>query len=106
MSIKYYLKPNPIAANPNGYVARTAANETIDIEGVIKKIVKRGTTITETDLRAALSIFFEVVTDGVASGNTILSPLVNIRPGINGVFNGAADVFDHSRHLNKSYRLK
>ena len=102
MTIKFYLQPNQITPDPNDQSARVVANESIDIEGIISRVLKRGTLVTETDIRAVLTIFFDEVTDLVADGNTILLPLVNIRPGIKGVFTNAADNFDSTRHSKKA----
>lgn len=102
MTIKFYLQPNPITPDPNDQSARVVANQSIDMEGIISRVLKRGTLVTETDIRAVLTIFFDEVTDLVADGNTILLPLVNIRPGIKGVFTSASDSFDSARHSKKA----
>lgn len=65
-------------------------------------MVKRGTLVTETDAKAVLNIFFDVVSDEVADGNTVILPLVNIRPGITGVFSSITDSFDSGRHVKKA----
>lgn len=102
MTIKFYLQPNPITPDPNDQSARVVANESFDLEGIITRVLKRGTLVTETDVRAVLTIFFDEVTDIVANGNTVLLPLVNIRPGIKGVFTSATDNFDSTRHIKKA----
>ena len=102
MTIKFYLQPTPLTPAPNDQSARVVSDESIDIEGIIPRVLKRGTLVTETDVRAVLTIFFDEVTDLVADGNTVLLPLVNIRPGIKGVFTNAADSFDSSRHSKKA----
>jgi len=102
MTIKFYLQPNPITPDPNDQSARVVANESIDLEYLINRVLKRGTMVTETDVRAVLTIFFDEVTNLVADGNTVLLPLVNIRPSIKGVFTNASDSFDSSRHSKKA----
>lgn len=102
MPIKFYLQPNPITPDPNDQSARVATNATLTLEDIMKKALKRGTTLTEPDLRAAINLLFTVVTDEIADGNAITTPLVNIRPSITGVFSSATDSFDNSRHIKRA----
>ena len=102
MSIKYYLQPNPITPDPNDQSARVISNQIHDVDSITREMLKRGSTITEADVRAVLKVFFDVVTDEVAEGNNVNLPLVNIKPGINGVFSDATDSFDPSRHIKKA----
>jgi len=98
MAIKYYLQPNPVTPDPNDQSARVLSNKVHDVDTVTKEMLKRGSTVTEADIKAVLSVFFEVVTEEVADGNNVNLPLVNIRPSITGVFANVSDNFDHSRH--------
>lgn len=102
MAIKYYLQPNPITPDPNDQSARVISNQVHDINSIIFEILRRGSTVTEADANAVLKLFFEVVTDEVAEGNSVNLPLVNIRPGISGVFTNLTDSFDSSRHIKKA----
>ena len=102
MAIKYCLQPNPITPDPNDQSARVIKNQVYDVESITKEMLKRGSTITEADIRAVLKVFFDVVTDKVAEGNNVNLPLVNIKPGIGGVFTNATDSFDGSRHVKKA----
>lgn len=102
MAIKYYLQPNPITPDPNDQSARVISNQVHDVESITKEMLRRGSTITEADVRAVLKVFFEVVTDEVAAGNNVYLPLVNIKPGINGVFTNATDSFNPSRHIKRA----
>lgn len=98
MTVKYYLQPNHITPDPNDQTARVATNSVLGIDDLVKRIVKRGTTLTETDIRAVLRLSFEEAADCVAEGNAINLPLMNIRPSIQGVFTDVNDSFDASRH--------
>jgi HU-like DNA-binding protein/uncharacterized protein with Ig-like fold DUF4469 len=102
MAIKYYLQPNPITPDPNDQSARVYSNEVHDVDSITKEMLKRGSTITEADIRAVLNVFFDVVSDEVAEGNNVNLPLINIRPGITGVFSNILDSFDGARHLKKA----
>jgi hypothetical protein len=99
MPITYYLQPNPVTPDPNDQSARIMPNTVLSLDDVISKMTKRGTLVTETDAKAVLNLFFDVVTDEVADGNFVNLPLANIRSGISGVFDSATDTFDSSRHL-------
>ncbi len=102
MAIRYYLQPNPITPDPNDQSARVYSREVLDTEGITKEMLRRGSTITEADIRAVLNVFYEVVSDKVAEGNSVNLPLINIRPGISGVFVNPLDTFDASRHIKKA----
>lgn len=98
MSIRYYLQPNPITPDPNDQKARVQPNATLGVDDVVRRIVKRGTTLTETDVRAVLRLSFDEIADAVAEGNNVNLPLVNIKPSIQGVFANVNDSYDDSRH--------
>jgi hypothetical protein len=98
MSIKYYLQPNHITPDPNDQTARVQPNNTLGVDEIVKRIVKRGTTLTETDVRAVLGLSFEEIADAVSEGNNVNLPLLNIRPSIQGIFNDVNDSYDASRH--------
>ncbi len=98
MAINYVLEPNHLTPDPNDQKARVIANNTLGVDDLVKKIAKRGTTLTETDIRAVLNIYFEEASEIVAEGNALNTPLVNLRPSIQGVFTEPTDVFDPKRH--------
>ena len=102
MAIKYYLQPNPVTPDPNDQTARVITNKVHDTNSIALEMLKRGSTITEADITAVLKVFYEVVSDEVAEGNNVNLPIVNIRPGITGVFANVTDSFDGARHLKKA----
>jgi hypothetical protein len=102
MAITYYLQPNPVTPDPNDQSARVISNQVHDVESITKEMLRRGSTITEADIRAVLKVFFEVVSDEIIEGNNVNLPIANFRPGIGGVFNSATDSFDPSRHIIKA----
>lgn len=106
MAIKYYLQPNPVTPDPNDQSARVLSNKVHDLDSIIKEMLKRGSTVTEADVRAVVTVLFEVVTDEVADGNSVNLPLVNIRPSVNGVFDNVSDSFDPSRHIKNASLTK
>lgn len=102
MAIKYYLQPNPIMPGPTDQTARVAINKVHDVDSIIKLMLKRGSTVTQADIKAVLSVFFDVLCDEVTDGNSVNLPVVNIRPTITGVFANASDSFDPSRHTKRA----
>lgn len=102
MAIKYYLQPNPITPDPNDQSARVLVQNVLNLEDVIQEAKRRGTTLTETDLRASINLGIETICYLVAQGNNVNTPLANFRAGINGVFANATDSFDPSRHTVKA----
>lgn len=98
MPVRFYLQPNPVTSNPHDQYARVSVNQTFTQDDIVKQAILRGTTLTETDLRAAMNLVFTVVADAVANGNAVLLPLVNIRPSISGNFKDISDSFDSKRH--------
>lgn len=102
MSIKYYLQPNPITPDPNDQKARVQPINTLAFDDIIARCVKRGTTLTETDLRAAVRLFMSETVDAVAEGNNVNLALVNLKPSIAGIFTDVNDSYDSSRHTIKA----
>lgn len=102
MSIKYYLQPNPITPDPNDQKARVQPTNTLVFDDIIARCVKRGTTLTETDLRAVARLFMSETIDAVAEGNNVNLALVNIKPSIAGIFSDVNDSYDSSRHTIKA----
>jgi hypothetical protein len=102
MTIKYYLVSNPISKAVKNFIARVVPNETLDNEEIITKMLKRGTSATEADIRHILTLYFDVATDEVANGNSLTTPLANVRPGMQGTFDSASDTFDRSSHDTKA----
>lgn len=98
MGINYSLEPNHLTPDPNDQKARVIPNNVLNLEDIVKRILKRGTTLTEVDVRAVLLIAMEEMCDAVAEGNNLNTPFVNARPSIYGIFNDVNDVFDVKRH--------
>lgn len=101
MPIEYYLQPYLLASKKNQYKARIVPQIIYDEERIIHEMLKTGSTITEADCKAVLSVFFDTVAAKVAQGNHVNTPLFNIKPSISGVFDSAEDSFDVQRHSLK-----
>jgi len=101
MPIKYYLTPNAVTPDPNDQFARVEANAVLNEDDIIMLMLRRGTTVTETDVRAVITLYNQVVTDSLNDGNFVNTYLANYRPGISGVFTNPNDSFDAARHTKK-----
>lgn len=99
MDIDYSLITNHLTPDPNDQKAVVIPKASLDIEDLIIRIIRRGTTLTETDVRAVLNLFMQEACQVVVEGNFLNTPLVNIRPSIQGVFDDPTDTFDSKRHL-------
>jgi len=96
--MKFSLVDNQMTENPNDRMAQTHATGSLDKNALIARILKRGTTLTKTDILAVLNGLEEVIVDALLEGYTINLPLFNTSFSITGVFEGPADVFDPNRH--------
>lgn len=102
MAIRYYLQPNPLDPESDIHFGRIVCQKIHDTDSIISEMLKRGTTLTEPDLRAALSLFFTVAIGEVTNGNAVNLPLVNMRAGMKGTFTGQTDIFDPDRHTKRA----
>lgn len=100
--IKYYLQPNAVTSDPDDHSARVTPQASLTYDDIVREMLRRGTTVTDSDVQAVLSLFMDVVSDKVTDGNYVNLPIVNIRPGIKGVFANAGDSYDPSRHTVKA----
>ncbi len=98
MTIKYFLVDNPLTPDPNDMRAQVVNSGNKDLDGIIKECLKRGTLVTETDLRAVCNLLFDVMTDFAAEGYNIVTPLCNVRTLIKGVFADSESPFNAADH--------
>lgn len=101
-SIQYFLVPNFLTADPNDQYARVSPRNVLTSDDLIDRCLRRGTTLTRTDITAAVNLFMDEAVVAVAEGNNLNTPLVNIKPSITGVFTSKSDTFDGSRHTKRA----
>ena len=97
----YALFENQLTSDPNDYMAVTTNAISLGQDAVVQLMLKRGSTLTETDILAVLKMEREVICEQAAMGNNITTPLFNLSLSIKGVFNGIDDSYDPSRHTVK-----
>ena len=96
--LKYSLIENLLTERPDDYTALVQPASSYDKEAVIAALLRRGTSLTRTDILAVLNGIEETVTDIIETGGTINTPLICTSFSISGVFEGPLDTFDATRH--------
>ena len=73
MSIQYVLQENTL---PKGdkYRARVQARGTVDLDGVIDRMLEQGSTITRADILAVLNNYYTAIERLVLSGYRVVTP--------------------------------
>ncbi|UTC64039.1 DUF4469 domain-containing protein [Treponema sp. OMZ 788] len=96
--LKYCLRENLLTAKPDDYMAQVTDSRVFTLEDIVDRMVKRGTTVTRTDLAAIMQLYTQECTYIVEEGGSLNTPLINTSFSISGVFDGADDSFDAKRH--------
>lgn len=96
--LKYSLVENQMTEREDDYSAITQAVSSIDKEGIITRMLNRGTLLTRTDILAVLNNLEETVVEVLLEGHIINTPLLNTSFSISGVFESPMDHFDGNRH--------
>ena len=96
--LKYALRENLLTPQPNDYMAQVTDSRSYNLEQIIDKMIERGSTLTKADITAAMQVYTETVCSLLEEGLQINTPLINTSMSISGVFEGATDSFDASRH--------
>lgn len=102
MPIQFYLHPNAISKKVNNQKAVIVPYKIHNAQGIVDEMLKKGTTLSEADILAAMHLLFEVVTEQLQEGNHVNLPIVNLKPGISGSFDKLSDRFDPQRHKTKA----
>lgn len=98
MTISYVLAENNLTDEPNSYVARVQPTGTAELENVIQRMIERGSTVTKADILSVLEEYYSAIESMVLEGMNVNTPMVNYSASIKGIFNGATDSYDPSRH--------
>lgn len=98
MPLEYYLKENHITSDDDDYMAISINPESYSIEDVYDYMTREGSTVTRAEALAGFEEVTRAILNLVQQGHSVVTPLVNIRPGISGVFEDEEDTFDPDRH--------
>ena len=98
MPIKYVLQENNLTTDPDDYMARVQPVGTVGMEEIIARMIQQGSTVTRADIVSVLEDYHTAIENLVLEGMNVNTPLANFSVSIKGVFQGATDGFDPSRH--------
>jgi hypothetical protein len=96
--LQFSLSENLLTLDTNDFIAVPANVRVYTFDEVLQRINNRYTGLTPTQLLAASKELFEEIGLIVENGDGVITPIVNIYPGMTGVYNGATDSFDPKRH--------
>lgn len=99
MPIRYSLFPNNVTSDPNDHRAVVQIVDSKDETDIAKAIVAGGSPFSESNILAVLGEIIGEIEREVADGSQVnLGGLLEIKPGMRGIFTSAGDNFDSSRH--------
>ena len=98
MTIPYKLFENHLPNGGDSYRARVAYNRVVDLDGVIKTMDYRGSTLTRADMLAVLEVFYETLLQLLLEGNQVKTPFGVYGLTIKGGFETSLDRFSARRH--------
>ncbi|NJK95838.1 MAG: DUF4469 domain-containing protein [Bacteroidales bacterium] len=98
MPVRFGLIENHLTADPGDYMAVVTDNDTFTEDGIIDRMISRGSTVTKAEALSVLEEYGLALEDILKGGNNVNTKLFSIYPSIAGVFNGQSDGFDKSRH--------
>ncbi len=98
MAIRYVLFENNLTSDPNDYMAMVQPAGTAELENVIERMIRQGSTVTRADIVSVLEDFFTAVENMVLEGMNVNTPGANFGASVKGVFDGAGDSYNIARH--------
>jgi hypothetical protein len=96
--LDYHLVENLMTAAQDDCMAQVVNVRSYTNEEIAELMLKRGTLLTKADILAVLEVYREVILDLIEEGSAINTPLFHVSPSISGVFDGAGDSYDETRH--------
>jgi len=101
MPLKYALFENHLTPEPDDYMAVVQNYEAKTQDDVINLMISRGSTVTRAEALSVMEEYGLATEQLLKDGYGINTPLFNLSPSIQGIFNGSDDSFDRSRHTVK-----
>lgn len=95
--LEYYIIQNHISNGSDNYMAVSSNSQTYTIEDVFDEIVHPGSSISKAEALATFESLTEGIMKFVRQGNSVVTPLVNIRSDIKGVFESDESTYDPSK---------
>ncbi|MBN2807576.1 MAG: DUF4469 domain-containing protein [Prolixibacteraceae bacterium] len=103
-TLKYSLLKSPLKNAPDSWLAKPILESSCTFDDIVNNMLKRGTSLTQTDIMAVIDLFFTECETQIANGRPLNLPFFNGMPVVGGTFNGPDDTFDPSRHVIR-YKL-
>ena len=98
MAIHYILRENLRTADPNDYYGVVVPTGTMTQQDFLQRMQQAGSTLGLTDMSAFLQLFFQTMLAVLLEGQTVNLSFGGFSVSLRGVFNGADDTFDATRH--------
>ena len=99
MPIHYALFENNLTSDPSDFAAIVQSVASVDLDGVVDRMVERGSTTTRADILAVLEDAIGASESMLLDGMRVnFGGLIELFPRVRGVFTGATDAFDPARH--------
>jgi hypothetical protein len=95
--ITYTLSKGNTYIAPGKYVARVVPIATMDLEGLIERMMQTS-TVAKPDVVGVLEGFFSAIQEVLLLGMNVDTPLANFRTSVRGTFDSDADGYDPERH--------
>jgi ribosomal protein S17E len=94
----YFFIDNPLTGDPNDKMGILTNVRTYTDPQIVKRMMQRGTLLTETDILATLNLYSSEIGRIVEEGDGIHTDLINAQPSLVGKFIDVSDSFDGNRH--------
>ncbi len=94
MALQYELLKNQLGANPKGYHACVVQQDILNRERLVEMMVNRGTTLTKTDIEAALTCLDEVLGEIIKNGSGLNTGTFTLHLDIKGSFDDISSNFN------------
>lgn len=98
MTISFSLYKNNLSTEANQYRAVVQPSGTINLDGVIERMLLQHSTVTHADILAVLKNYQMAVESLLLEGYNIVTPTANYRTSIKGSFNGQSDGYTSGRN--------
>ena len=98
MPISFALHPNNLTADPDDYTAIVQFTSSVDLDGLVERMVNSGSTVTKADILAVLEDYHATIIHLVLEGYKVTTPTANYGASIQGHFAGWQDSYSPDRH--------
>jgi hypothetical protein len=103
-TLKYSLIESKLKNAPDAYLAKPVLERSCTFDDIVDNMLRRGTSLTQTDIEAVIDLFFTECEEQIACGRPLNLPFFNGMPVVGGTFTGPEDSFDPERHTIR-YKL-